>query len=492
MPKVESHNDRAAKQGLIASHRWPGANTVAPLFYGQTKQVELTTEFLKKDVIALDIFAMRREATGDLIAPLLNNSGAGNQEDGTIAPQPGEEVTIEVIVSNRNAAHSFPPEVRDLYEAWVEFEALDARGKAIFHSGYLKPDGTLDETAHVYKQIILDEQGRQITRHQIWTTNIKAYDNAIQAGRSDIARFRFRLPDCPAPGLNCQPLPLTLRARVNYRRVNREYASYVSGRQKRELPLPLVRMAETEIRFVSNPLLTTPNPLPVWKRWNDYSIGLLEQGQYGEAATAFRRAAEHNPADVNLLVNAAIAELRTERFAHHERPQLAKAAGLLERAEQIPGQDPAGPARMRLWYYRALVWRAQGRLGEAAAELARIAEAFPRDREIRRQLAQTRYSLGELSLARQGFEAILNIDPTDFGAYQFLAPLYLSEGRAAEAERADKLYLQWRDDPRADAVAARFFAAHPEWADERIGAHMHGQAIAQRPVLTGTAAAPDR
>jgi len=34
MPKVESANDRVVKQGRIASHRWLGANTAAPLFYG--------------------------------------------------------------------------------------------------------------------------------------------------------------------------------------------------------------------------------------------------------------------------------------------------------------------------------------------------------------------------------------------------------------------------------------------------------------------------
>src|SRR5262245_8068539 len=38
MPKVKSEKDRAAKNGLIASHRWLGANTAAPLFYDQREQ----------------------------------------------------------------------------------------------------------------------------------------------------------------------------------------------------------------------------------------------------------------------------------------------------------------------------------------------------------------------------------------------------------------------------------------------------------------------
>jgi len=60
MPRIESANDRAAKQGRIASHRWLGANTAAPLFYNQSKQVALTESFLKTDVLDVDIFAIKR------------------------------------------------------------------------------------------------------------------------------------------------------------------------------------------------------------------------------------------------------------------------------------------------------------------------------------------------------------------------------------------------------------------------------------------------
>jgi hypothetical protein len=41
-------------------------------------------------------------------------------------------------------------------------------------------------------------------------------------------------------------------------------------------------------------------------------------------------------------------------------------------------------------------------------------------------------------------------------------------------------------------IALKFFAAHPQWADERIGAHTHGSHSAHRPVVTGTLAAPER
>src|SRR5262249_45580860 len=150
-----------------------------------------------------------------------------------------------------------------------------------------------------------------------------------------------------------------------------------------------------------------------------------------------------------------------------EREQWQKASALLDRALTLRPNDS------RARYFRSLIWRANGRAREAADELSSLAAEYLQDREVQRQLGQTLYTLGIFDQARQAMEIILRIDPTDAGAYQMLSPIYLSEGRQREADNAHALYLRWRDDPRTDAIAARFFAAHPEWADERIGAHAH-------------------
>ena len=482
MPKIESLDDRAAKNGVIASHRWLGANTAAPLFYGQTKQVELIKEFLSSNVIAADIFALKRESTGEMFRELASGS--------QLTLTPGEELTAEVVVANRKTAHSFAPEVRDLYEIWVAFEALDERGNVLMRSGFIKPDGMLDESAHVYKAILLDEDARPITRHQIWLTNVVGYNNAIPAGRSDIARFRFRLPE----NLETRPaVPITLRAVVNYRRFVQEYTNYVLKRQNRKLTLPIVQMAESEVKIVpvssgsSRKVIAkqTINRESQARRWNDYGIALLEQAQYGPAADAFRRAAELNPADLNPLVSAAVAEMKTERFGL-DRNQLSKAAELLDAALKI---DPNNP---RARYVHALLLRSQKKPSEAVDELAKLALEYPRDREVARQLGQTLYALGRIAEAKRAFEAIVEVDPTDFGAYQFLSPIYQSEGNGEKADYARSLYLQWRDDPMASSIAVRFFAAHPQWTDERVLAHTHDGDSPPRPVLSGMLAAPEK
>ena len=489
MPRVTAANDAGAKNGTIASHRWLGANTAAPLFYGQTRQVELTEKFLSDHVLSVDIFALRREATGARIAPLNPSS------ENLIELQPGEEVTAEVVVFNRKAAHSFPPELRDMYEPWVEFEVLDKSGKTIFHSGFIQPDGTLDESAHVYKQILLDDSGRAITRHQVWLARVKAYDNAIPPGRSDIARYRFRIPRDEQSG---RFTAATLRARVNYRRFIQEYTDYVLKRRNAtNLKIPVVKMAEAELTILATQKPAKPNKSPKdaatrdqqARRWNDYGIGLLEQAQYGEASEAFQRASELAPQNPSFLVSAAIAEMRTERYSP-ERPQLHKAQALLEKALKLD-PDKLDPTHARARFFRALVLRGMGQAELAADELAQVASEYPRDREVQRQLGQTLYFLGRISDARTAFEALLSIDPNDSGAYQFLSPIYLREAPTA-ADRAHKLYLLWRDDPVADVFATRFYESHPEWAEERITAHSHGNNSRPRPTLIGHFATPDR
>ncbi|MDT5296298.1 MAG: hypothetical protein QOJ76_3178 [Acidobacteriota bacterium] len=486
MQAEESAHDMAAKEGVLASHRWLGANTATPLFYGARKQVERTTEFLRDKVLNVDIFSLTRAATGEVFAPL------DAKADNHLTLRAGEEVSVEVVVANRKAAHSFPPELRDMYEPWVEFEALDAAGRTIFHSGFIKPDQTLDESAHVYKALLLDESGRVVTRHQMWATRVKAYDNAVASGRTDIARYRFRVPGGAAGAL-------TLRARVNYRRFIQEYTDYVLQKHNAaQLKMPVVCMAEAGVKIVGG--ATQPRKGEgqaregdeprdavaaenLWRRWNDYGIGLMEQAQYGAASRAFARASELKPNDPDPLISAAVAEMKTERFGP-ERAQLFKARELLERALKL------APTLARARFFYALLLRSEGQPVEAADELARIAREFPRDREVVRQLGQTLYGLGRLESARAAFESLLTIDPNDTGAYQFLAPLYKSEGRTEEAARADALFLLWRDDPLADRLAARFFALNPQWAEERVWSHTHGSDSPPRPTLTGHFAAP--
>ena len=178
--------DYGAKNGTFASHSWPAGNTAVPFYYGFDEQMSKTIAFLKSGkFLNVDIFGLEKTGDGKIIAPL-----------GSVpfVLRPNDTVDALVVVQNKNIGHSLIPEVRDLYEAWVEFTAQDSAGTEIYHSGFIKPDGMLDERAHSFTNRPVNVDGGFVDNHKVWTIHSVAYDNSVQAGRSTLVRYRFRIP----------------------------------------------------------------------------------------------------------------------------------------------------------------------------------------------------------------------------------------------------------------------------------------------------------
>src|SRR5271170_6798433 len=118
--------DYGAKAGWFASHRWLAGNTAVPFYYGFDEQLQKTIEFLKAaNYLNVDVFALKKSGDDNLIAPL-----------GSVPFRldPNDTVEAYVVIQNKNIGHSLIPEVRDLYEAWVEVTVKDAGGNEIYHS----------------------------------------------------------------------------------------------------------------------------------------------------------------------------------------------------------------------------------------------------------------------------------------------------------------------------------------------------------------------
>src|SRR5260370_1703780 len=152
------------------------------------------------------------------------------------------------------------PKKRIFKEGGVESPATDANGLDLFHSGFVKPDGFLDDQAHTYTNRLIDKEGRWIDLHQVWDMKVRVFDNTIPSGQSDLVRFRLRVP----PGT---PGPVTLTAKVNYRRFRRGFSNFILGRSA---DYPIVTMAS---RSVSLPLGRTEGVWPKpdrdqMLRWN--------------------------------------------------------------------------------------------------------------------------------------------------------------------------------------------------------------------------------
>jgi hypothetical protein len=156
MRKAAELPDYGAKKGTFASHRWLAGNTAVPYYYGFDQQLQKTIEFLQSGMyLNVDLFAIKKKGSDEMVAPL-----------GSVPFKlaPNDTVQAMVVLQNKNIGHSLIPEVRDLYEAWVEFTVKEQGGKEIYHSGFLKPDGMLDEKAHSFTNRPVNVAGEFVDR----------------------------------------------------------------------------------------------------------------------------------------------------------------------------------------------------------------------------------------------------------------------------------------------------------------------------------------
>lgn len=454
--------DAAAKEGKLATHRWAAANTAIPFFYKWPEQLEAVKKFLEADAVGVDIFAVRRRAAGggregELIAPLNRNR---------LTVGRGDRLTADVVITNKNIGHSFPPELRDFYEAYVEFTVTDERGRAIYHSGFIKPNGHLDDSAHSYKTYLVKADGSFNDKHHIWRTKVVAQNAQIQSGRSDLARYQFTVP-ADLPGA------LKLTARVRYRRFTRAFQDHALGKS---IDYPIVTMATAEytLRPGDNPALPpAKGAMPDWRRWNNYGIALLDARQYALSAEAFARAAEldetYRP---TATANRAIALFELEQFD--------------ESARLLDEVLAANPNNFRALFQRTRILMRRGDLIAAESNLRRILAAFPRDRVSWQQLGEVCKIKRDFKGARECYERVLAIDPEDTGAHYNLMLVFRKLGMAEDAKRHAKIFADQKDDPSASPLANEFLRRHPEMSHESVPWHVH--TLSER--KTGAAPSP--
>ena len=448
--------DVSAKEGKIADHRWASANTAIPTFYKYQEQLDAVKKFLENDKLAVDIFALRRKPMqGDeqTFMPL-------NRSNFTLAS--GDILTADVVITNKNIGHSFPPELRDFYEAFVEFTVTDTTGKMLYQSGFLKPNGYLDESAHNYKTYLVTADGKYNDKHQIWRTKTVAQNNQIQSGRSDVARYRFRLPRT----LNGQ---ISLSAKLKYRRFTRVFSDYVLGKS---LDYPIVTLASAEASLsiganVSNTIETETMSkrrafpaFPDWRRWNNYGIALFDQRQFAEAANVFTRVAELDEKYRALaLTNRALALAEIDEW---------KAA-----AKYIDAALALDPKNMRALFQRGRISLVEGHLDEAQVAFTKVLEAYPRDRLTMQQLGELAKIRGDWKTARVFYESVKAIDPEDLSANYNLLLVYRRLHMNEEAKRQAVIYKDLKDDPTATPVANLFLQRNPLMKGESANYHIH-------------------
>ncbi len=439
--------------GKFMSHRWLGGNTLLAKYYGYNEQLQKTIDFLRNQVLNVDLFGIQRNG-GALIAPW------GSEP---FTAEPGDDLTVSVVIQNKGIAHSLVPEQRDFYQCWVQFEAKDGTGRMLMDSGGVGPGGELDPRAHSFTNRLINVNGTLNALHQVWDTRVIAYNNTIQSGRSQIVRYEFQVPK-DAVG------PINVTATVNYRRFNQHFIDWA---MEKHTEMPEVEMAVRTRTLALGANAATPpesEDNPDWMRWNNYGIGLLDAQQYAASARAFEQVARLRPDYADAHTNIAVADFSWERY-NDARGNLEKALAL-------------APHNARALYYLALVERVQGHLDAAIADLLEVAAQFPRSRDAHRELGFSFYQQHKYQEARAEYENAQSIDPDDLSAHYILSIVYRRLGMKQQAAQQAAEFADQKADPTANVYALEFLRTHPDVASESVLWHVHSN-------VTGDAAAAE-
>ncbi len=186
--------DAGAKNGMVRSHRFLGANTALPHLRGDAEQERRTLENLR----------------GRASLALLWSGPA----------------RVDALMRARGVGHRFPGGTMDSNEVWLEVTALDAAGKVIAVSGGRGRDGALDGEAHLVRAQPVDERGAPLTRRDPQHQRGIAFDAALTPSDPQVVRYEvptrhgaragallYRKFTAAYAAFACADLPAAVRAR---------------------------------------------------------------------------------------------------------------------------------------------------------------------------------------------------------------------------------------------------------------------------------------
>jgi tetratricopeptide (TPR) repeat protein len=536
MPLVDS-KDAGNIAGKVHSHRFPGANTALPTANQDAEQLRVTEQFLKDNIVSLDIFALSqaRHVGGSDIggAELATTFAVG--EEGEMgasaagAPQEtapitapldrvpaavrrGDDVRVDVVLRTRKVGHFFPGGTVDAFDVWVELKATDEKGQVLFWSGRVEDDGKgpVEPGAHFYRSLQVDAKGNPINKRNAWSTRAVVYVRLIPPGAADTVHYRLHVPDNAGERIH-------LSAQLHYRKFswyNTQFSfagvhdttkpgektadfddrtfsftgdtSRVSGKVKQIPQLPIVTLASDEATLSVLPRNAKAPDAQValdkmdWERWNDYGIGLLLQGDLKGAQAAFQRITQIDAANPDGWVNIGRARVQ-EGDMEGAREVLKKALALK-------------PDLARTNFFYARVLKADGNYDDAIHHLRIAASQYPRDRVVRNELGRILFLKRKYADAVREFEAVLAIDPEDLQAHYNLMLCYNGLGQEAKAAEHQKRYLRFKADESAQAITGPYRQKNHHDNNERQAIHEHGSVVLgpAKPAVTRTARKPSQ
>ncbi len=516
--------DPGNRKGMVHNHRFAAANTAVAVANEDDKQREAVEAFLKSGFITVDIFAAspieaskgqtemkRRADSGPALASTMAVGEEGDQqgqvlmrEVGQVAApidrpgmtfQPGTSVRVDTVVRTRKIGHFFPGGTIDAFDVWLELQGKDADGRVIFWSGYAEDEGKgpVEKGAHFYKSYQLDGEGNPINKRNAFQARSLLYVRLIPPGAADTVHYRVDIPK-DAKG------PITLTAKLNYRKFSHYYTQYVyagqpkpdqdpklvsihhdsrewsfdsknipanvSGKVKGRIPdVPIVTLAmrTAQLHLSEAPASWVPKvDLLDRERWNDWGIGMLLQGDLKGAEYAFKKVTEAEPDYADGWLNTARALI--------QEGETEAAKKYIDRAMEL------NPKLGRIHFFKALIQKADGDFDGALASLETCAAMYPRDRVVLNQIGRIRFLQRKYKESVDALHRVLLVDPEDLQAHYNLMLAYRGLGENDKALREEKLFRRFKADESSQAITAKPRLLNIEDNNERQMVHDHENA----------------
>jgi Cytochrome c554 and c-prime len=241
MPEVSAEDPSRNARGFIHDHRILASNNYVPKMLnlpGAEKQIALVNEWLAGETVISDIAKVW--PSGPIVPVNL-------EPEGPLVP--GRAASIRALVTNLKVGHQFPTGPLDVIEVWLEFQATDGRGKAVYSAGTLGPDGNIQGKTVEYRSYLLDKNAQPVFTHALWNVVGARDKRALMPGGSDTTEFSFPIPRNTVGPLRCS-------VRLLYRKFNYQTQSQLfpkgNGPQ-----IPIVEISKSTIEV---PLESSKGP----------------------------------------------------------------------------------------------------------------------------------------------------------------------------------------------------------------------------------------
>ena len=261
---------------MTMDHQFPSANTAIPAMVGNAMSdpdgAIAAHQAFNEGVTRVDLFALRADGRidGELIGPI------GDTPPTLVA---GESYLLETVVRTLKVGHLLTQGTADSNEIWLDIEVRSG-DRIVGRSGGMADNGEVDPWSHFLNAFVLDRNGNRIDRRNAEDIFVALYNNQIPPGAAASVHYGLEVP-------NDITEPLTVTARLRYRKFDQLYMELVTGDPLAASRLPILEFAETSVTF---PVQTAAGDVvsstgdganessgdsSSWQRWNDYGIALL-------------------------------------------------------------------------------------------------------------------------------------------------------------------------------------------------------------------------